>query len=124
MRHERASSAAGCVRRLPRPPAALWGSSSPTPVGYWASLSTTSTSTVLASPPPTMRWAWANLPSSASSNWRAIRLSVVRGFASYLHGLDASVEVPSADLIRRGPDRATPYLYSDSEIRGLLAAAR
>jgi integrase/recombinase XerD len=68
--------------------------------------------------------AWANLPSSASSNWRAIRLSVVRGFASYLHGLDASVEVPSADLIRRGPDRATPYLYSDSEIRGLLAAAR
>src|SRR2546425_112866 len=40
--------------------------------------------------------AWANLPSSASSNWRAIRLSVVRGFANYLHGLDASVEVPSA----------------------------
>jgi integrase/recombinase XerD len=67
--------------------------------------------------------AWANLPACASANWRAIRLSVVRGFASYLHGLDASVEVPSADLIRRGPDRATPYLYADSEIRGLLAAA-
>jgi integrase len=67
--------------------------------------------------------AWANLPAPASANWRAIRLSIVRGFASYLHGLDASVEVPSADLIRRGPDRATPYLYSDSEIRGLLAAA-
>jgi integrase/recombinase XerD len=66
---------------------------------------------------------WANLPASASGNWRAIRLSVVRGFAIYLHTLDASVEVPSADLIRHGPDRATLYLYSDAEIRGLLAAA-
>ncbi len=67
--------------------------------------------------------AWANLPASASGNWRAIRLSVVRGFAIYLHSLDATVEVPPADLIRHGPDRATPYLYSDAEIRALLAAA-
>jgi integrase len=67
--------------------------------------------------------AWANLPTSPSSNWRAIRLSAVRGFAIYLHGLDANVEVPSADLIPRGPDRATPYLYSDAEIRRLLGAA-
>jgi integrase/recombinase XerD len=51
---------------------------------------------------------WANLPASTSGNWRAIRLSVVRGFALYLHSLDATVEVPSADLIRHGPDRATP----------------
>jgi integrase/recombinase XerD len=67
--------------------------------------------------------AWANLPTFASSNWRAIRLSVVRGFARYVHTLDATIEVPPADLIRRGPDRATPYLYSDGEIRRLLAAA-
>jgi len=66
---------------------------------------------------------WATLPVSASGNWRAIRLSVVRGFALYLHSLDATVEVPSADLIRHGPDRATPYLYSEAEIRGLLVAA-
>ena len=66
---------------------------------------------------------WATLPGSASGNWRAIRLSVVRGFALYLHSLDATVEVPSADLIRHGPDRATPYLYSDAEIRAFLAAA-
>ncbi len=26
---------------------------------------------------------WANLPASASGNWRAIRLSIVRGFAIY-----------------------------------------
>src|SRR5216684_1973361 len=66
---------------------------------------------------------WANLPASTSSNWRAIRLSVARGFAIYLHSLEATVQVPSADLIRHGPDRATPYLYSDAEIRGLLAVA-
>jgi integrase/recombinase XerD len=67
--------------------------------------------------------AWANLPTSASGNWRAIRLSVVRGFAIYLHSLDVTVEVPSADLIRHGADRATPYLYSDAEIGRLMAAA-
>ena len=67
--------------------------------------------------------AWANLPAGASANWRAIRLSVVRGFARYLHSLDVTVEVPSADLIRHGPDRATPYLYSDAELRRLLGAA-
>jgi integrase/recombinase XerD len=67
--------------------------------------------------------AWANLPASASGNWRAIRLSVVRGFARYLHNLNATVEVPPADLIRHGPDRATPYLYSVAEIGRLMAAA-
>jgi integrase len=66
---------------------------------------------------------WANLPASASGNWRAIRLSVVRGFAIYLHSLDGMVDVPPADLIRHGPDRATPNLYSDAEIRRLMAAA-
>src|SRR5207244_13503739 len=66
---------------------------------------------------------WVNLAGVASGNWRPIRLLVVRGFALYLHSLDATVEVPSADLIRHGPDRATPYLYSEAEIRGLLVAA-
>jgi integrase len=67
--------------------------------------------------------AWATLPASASPAWTAIRLSVVRGFAAYLHGIDATVPVPPAGLLRHGPDRATPYLYSDGQIRALLAAA-
>ncbi len=67
--------------------------------------------------------AWATLPAGASSAWQAIRLSVVRGFAAYLHGIDPSVQVPPAGLIRRGNDRATPYLYSDAEIGALIAAA-
>ena len=67
--------------------------------------------------------AWATLPADASTAWRAIRLSVVRGFAAYLHGIDPTVQVPPAGLLRHGPDRATPYLYSDQEIRALIDAA-
>jgi integrase len=67
--------------------------------------------------------AWATLSASASSNWRAIRLSAVRGFAAYLHSIDPSVEVPPAGLIHHGPDRATPYLYSEPEILALMQEA-
>jgi integrase/recombinase XerD len=67
--------------------------------------------------------AWATLPSSSSTTWHAMRLSMVRGFAAYLHSLDPTVVVPPADLLRHGNDRATPYLYSDAEIRALITAA-
>jgi integrase len=76
-------------------------------------------------PTPTIDHAltWANLPAGAAQSWRAIRLSAVRGFAIYLHSLDRAVPVPPTDLIRHGPDRATPYLYSPQQITDLLAAA-
>ncbi len=67
--------------------------------------------------------AWATLPADTSRTWHAIRLSMVRGFAVYLHSLDPEVAVPPADLLRHGNDRVTPYLYSDTEIRALVAAA-
>lgn len=67
--------------------------------------------------------AWATLPAGASPRWWSIRLSAVRGFAAYLHSLDPCVPVPPAGLIRAGSCRATPYLYSDAEIRSLLQAA-
>jgi integrase/recombinase XerD len=66
---------------------------------------------------------WVNLPERAAPAWRAIRLSAVRGFMSYLHSLDPAVAIPPADLIRHGPDRATPYLFSPQQITDLLAAA-
>jgi integrase len=66
---------------------------------------------------------WAMLPAGASPNWRAIRLSAVRGFTAYLHAIDPCVEVPPAGLIRSGPCRATPYLYSQAEITALVTAA-
>ena len=67
--------------------------------------------------------AWAVLPPGASQAWQSIRLSMVRGFAAYLHGTDPSVQVPPPGLIRRGNDRATPYIYSDAEISAVIAAA-
>ena len=66
---------------------------------------------------------WATQPAGASVHWWAIRLGVVRGFAAYLHSLDPSVEVVPAGVIRPGVCRATPYLYSEAQIRSLIQAA-
>ena len=65
---------------------------------------------------------WARLPVGSESNWWAYRLSVVRGFATYLHTLDPAHEVPAPDLLPQRPHRASPYLYSDTEIAALLSA--
>jgi integrase len=46
----------------------------------------------------------------------------VRGFATYLHGLDPTHQVPAPDLLPQRPLRASPYLYSDTEIAALIAA--
>lgn len=65
---------------------------------------------------------WATVP-GGSNNWHALRLGAVRGFASYLHALDPIHEVPPAGAIPSRPMRATPYLYSDAEVRALMDAA-
>ena len=65
---------------------------------------------------------WARLPAGGDTNWWAHRLSVVRGFAIYLHTLDPATEVPAADMLPYRPRRATPYLYSDDDITALIAA--
>jgi len=67
--------------------------------------------------------AWATLPVDGSGRWWAFRLSMVRGFAAYLHSLDPVHQVPPADLLPRRSRRTTPYLYPDEEIAALLAAA-
>lgn len=66
---------------------------------------------------------WARLPANGDSNWRAYRLSAVRGFATYLHAIDAAHQVPAADLLPQRPHRASPYLYSDADISALISAA-
>jgi integrase len=65
---------------------------------------------------------WARLPTGGDVSWWSQRLSVVRGFAAYLHTLDPAHEVPAADLLAWQPRRATPYLYSDQDITALIAA--
>ena len=66
--------------------------------------------------------AWATLPTGGSINWHAHRLSVVRGFATYLTTIDPATEVPPTDLLPWRSQRATPYLYTDDEVVALLAA--
>jgi integrase len=65
--------------------------------------------------------AWATLPprSSVSS---AMRLTVVRGFARHVASMDPNTEVPPTGIFPRRR-RPKPYIYSDEEIDGLLAAA-
>lgn len=54
--------------------------------------------------------AWARLPKDGAASWWGQRLSVVRGFAAYLHTLDQAAEVPPADALPCKPRRANPYL--------------
>jgi hypothetical protein len=52
----------------------------------------------------------------------SIRLTDVRCFAQHLAHFDPLTEVPPRDAVP--PERrAKPYIYSDAEIDGLLAAA-
>lgn len=66
---------------------------------------------------------WATLPAAGAGNWWSRRLSVVRGFARYLHTLDPAHEVPPVDVLAQRRIRATPYLYSDDDITALITAA-
>ena len=47
----------------------------------------------------------------------------MRGFAGYLHVLDAAHEVPATDVLPWKSHRANPYLYTDAEIAALIRAA-
>jgi integrase/recombinase XerD len=67
---------------------------------------------------------WARRPADARPIWWSKRLSLVRGFARYLHALDERHEVPPADLLPARWQRPTPYLYAETDIVRLLEAAR
>jgi integrase len=67
--------------------------------------------------------AWATLPGHEESGWPAYRLGIVRRFASHLQAIDPAIDVPPTDLLPWRQCRATPYLYSDNEVSGLLTAA-
>jgi integrase/recombinase XerD len=65
---------------------------------------------------------WATLPENAHPASLANRLTMVRQFASYLRTIDPATEVPPSRLLRAGNRRATPYIYTDSEIAALIDA--
>jgi len=67
--------------------------------------------------------AWATAPAGAAPYYHWLRLNAVRGFARYLHGIDAAHQVPPADVLPRDYHRRTPYLLSADGIAGLIDAA-
>ena len=67
--------------------------------------------------------AWARQPAGADPAWWGARLSAVRVFTRYLQTIDPATEVPPADILPARSQRATPYLYSKSDMDALLAAA-
>jgi len=68
--------------------------------------------------------AWAKLPVAASPNQWAKRLGVVRSFAVYLVTMDPATEVPPSGIFPTNRRRPFPYLFSESDIERVLAAAR
>jgi integrase/recombinase XerD len=66
--------------------------------------------------------AWAVLPGGDPS-WHAYRLTAARGFAAWLRTADPAAQIPPAGLIPSRKHRATPYLYTGSEITALMTAA-
>ncbi len=54
----------------------------------------------------------------------AHRLNIVRGFAGYLQAIDPATEVPPHDVFAARYQRPTPYLWQESEVLDLMAAAR
>lgn len=73
----------------------------------------------------TMRLAvrWAQMPKSVQPTEWARRLGVVRGFARYRSAFDPRTEIPPLSLLPYRHHRPAPYLYTDEEIKLLLAAA-
>ena len=67
---------------------------------------------------------WACSPTGASPGWLGQRLSVVRGFATFVKSIDTATEVPPASCFSGRPARAVPYLYSDAEVEAIMATAR
>lgn len=67
--------------------------------------------------------AWAKQPEENPIQWSE-RLKAVRGFARHLQSLDPSTEVPPTDVLLARRRRSTPYLYGETDIAGLMRAAR
>jgi integrase/recombinase XerD len=66
---------------------------------------------------------WATQPTAHKPSDWAQRLGFVRVFARHWHATDPRTEIPPAGILPFRPQRARPYLYSESEIEKLLAVA-
>lgn len=65
---------------------------------------------------------WAVEPQTSKKGYWAQRLSMARGFAKYLSGLDARTEIPPAGILPYGNRRRKPHIYTRDEVCQLLRA--
>jgi integrase/recombinase XerD len=68
--------------------------------------------------------AWARLPQRIKPITIEFRLSVVRGFARYLHAIDPAHQIPPPGLLAVPRRRPAPYLYSPDELACVLESTR
>ena len=66
---------------------------------------------------------WVQLAKTVQPAERARRLCFIRGFARHRSATDSLTEVPPLELCPYRSTRARPYLYSEQEVKHLLAAA-
>lgn len=66
---------------------------------------------------------WAQEPRQVQPATWALRLGMVRRFASWLSASDPRTEVPPAGLLPHRFERKRPYIYSDMEIIKIIRAA-
>lgn len=69
-----------------------------------------------------LAWACDHAPPGCGDAGKAYRLTVARGFLSYLSGIVPGTEVPAHRLLASGR-RRRPYIFSDTEIGAMMAAA-
>jgi len=67
---------------------------------------------------------WATHPRNAAPAYKATRLAHVRRFAAWRKATDPRTEVPPHGLLPQRTRRKTPFIYSDEQVRAVLAAAR
>lgn len=67
---------------------------------------------------------WATQPVDCHPALWTTRLSMVRQFARYVSAVDPRTEIPPHGLLPHRYRRKPPYLYSDQEVRALIAAAQ
>lgn len=69
--------------------------------------------------------AWAQRPDAdpGSTVW-ARRLTVARGFARHMAGIDPRTQIPPAGLIGYRQRRRPPFIFTDADIAAVMAQAR
>jgi integrase/recombinase XerD len=66
---------------------------------------------------------WVLLAQPVAASYRWLRLNAARGFATYLHVLDPSHEIPPSDLVPYGHNRPTPCIMTTDMIDTLMDVA-